>query len=247
MEELEMNKTFSQTKGNEIAIRMMRAAGIMIGGKLQNGAAKTFEETQMYQQYIVNCDTAGYGFGGDDIPERMLKSFIAATSVYLGKVKVSDPNVASALVLTDESGNFEFAGIVEYHENEENDGTDEPGNWSYVLTFNEDDLKALEAKKKVARYLYGDDAFKLVFDKVAYDIGGISFEHERYMYDACLLCVDTLIGVLDRETNDNETVEIECPGYFVASAAVESGEKVFAITPDGAMKKIIKDDVSLSA
>ena len=227
-------------------VMKQRGLNALIGVKSFN-ANLSFEESKTKEAFIVNASSKGYSFDDDSCAERIFKSFIAATSTYLSKVKVAKEDEAVALVLTDINGVFKFAGVVEYHENEENDGTDEPGNWSYVRTFNEDDLKALEAKKKVARYLYGDDAFKLVFDKVAYDIGGISFEHERYMYDACLLCVDTLIGVLDRETNDNETVEIECPGYFVASAAVESGEKVFAITPDGAMKKIIKDDVSLSA
>ena len=238
-----MNKTFSQTKGNEIAIRMMRAAGIMIGGKLQNGAAKTFEETQMYQQYIVNCDTNGYTFGGDDIPERMLKSFIAATSVYLGKVKVSDPNVAAALVLTDESGNFEFAGIVEYHENEEN--KDEPGNWSYVLTLNEEDLTDLENTKEVKKYLYGDDAFKVILDKVAYDIGGIEFQKDSFMYACCKILVETIVQVLDAEAVANDTVDIELKGYVTFSVSVEGDEKVYAVTPDGAMKKLIKDDAAL--
>lgn len=227
-------------------VMKQRGLNALIGVKSFN-ANLSFEESKTKEAFIVNASSKGYSFDDDSCAERIFKSFIAATSTYLSKVKVAKEDEAVALVLTDINGVFKFAGVVEYHENEQNDGTDEPGNWSYVLTFNEDDLKALEANKKVARYLYGDDAFKLVFDKVAYDIGGISFEHERYMYDACLLCVDTLIGVLDRETNDNETVEIECPGYFVASAAVESGEKVFAITPDGAMKKIIKDDVSLSA
>ena len=238
-----MNKTFSQTKGNEIAIRMMRAAGIMIGGKLQNGAAKTFEETQMYQQYIVNCDTNGYAFGGDDIPERMLKSFIAATSVYLGKVKVSDPNVAAALVLTDESGNFEFAGIVEYHENEEN--KDEPGNWSYVLTLNEEDLTDLENTKEVKKYLYGDDAFKVILDKVAYDIGGIEFQKDSFMYACCKILVETIVQVLDAEAVANDTVDIELKGYVTFSVSVEGDEKAYAVTPDGAMKKLIKDDAAL--
>jgi predicted proteasome-type protease len=113
------------------------------------------------------------------------------------------------------------------------------------MTFNEEDLNSLSSKKKVVKHLYGDDAFKLIFDKVAYDVGGVSFNHERYMYDACVICVDTLIGVLDRESNDTEQVDIELEGYFVASVSVENGEKVFAITPDGAMKKIIKSDVAL--
>ena len=243
MEELEMNKTFSQTKGNQIANDMMKAIGVIVGGKFQSGAGKSFEETQMYQQYIVNCDTNGYSFGGDDIPERMLKSFIAATSVYLGKVKVSDPNVAAALVLTDEAGNFEFAGIVEYHENEEN--KDEPGNWSYVLTLNEEDLTNLENTKEVKKYLYGDDAFKVILDKVAYDIGGIEFQKDTFMYACCKILIETIIQVLDSEAVANETVDIELKGYVTFSVAVEGDEKVYAVTPDGAMKKLIKDDAAL--
>lgn len=209
-----------------------------------NGEAnKTFEESQTKEAFIVNASSKGYSFDDDSCAERIYKSFIAATSTYLSKVKVAKEDEAVALVLTDINGLFKFAGIVEYHENETDD---EPGNWSYVLTFNEEDVNSVASKKKLTKFLYGDDSFKLVFDKVSYDIGGIAFEHERYMYDACLLCVDTLIGVLDRESNDTEQVDIVLEGYFVASAAVEAGEKVFAITPDGAMKKIIKSDVALS-
>ena len=207
---------------------------------------KTFEETQTKEAFIVNANSKGYTFDDDDCAERIFKSFIAATSTYLSKVKVAKEDEAVALVLTDINGVFKFAGIVEYHENEDKD-SEEPGNWSYVLTFNEEDLNSVEAKKQVKKYLYGDEAFKLVYDKVSYDIGGIQFEHERYMYDSCLLVVDTLIGVLDREIDENtESVDIEMSGYFVASAAVEAGEKVFAIVPDGSMKAIIKSDIALS-
>ena len=233
-----MNKLFSQTKASEIVMSMM---GIM--NKSEIGAAKSFEETQMSQQYIVNINSAGYAFGGDDIPERMFKSFIAATSVYLGKVKVSDPNVATALVLTDVSGNFMFAGIVQYHENEEN--KDEPGNWSYVLTLNEEDLTDLENTKEVKKYLYGDSAFITILDKVAYDVGGIEFQKDSYMYSCIEILIDTLVQVLDAEAVANDTVDIELKGYATFSVSVENDEKVFAVTPDGAMKALIKDDSAL--
>lgn len=211
------------------------------------GVNKTFEETQVKESFIVNASSKGYTFGDDDCAERIFKSFIAATSTYLGKVKVASEEEAVALVLTDINGLFKFAGIVEFHENAQAaEGSDEPGNWSYVLTFNEEDVNSIASKKALTKYLYGDDAFKLVFDKVSYDVGGIQFEHERYMYDACLLVVDTLIGVLDREANDADTVEIEMPGYFTAGVEIDGGEKVFAITPDGAMKAIIKSDIALN-
>lgn len=237
-----MIKTIKETNLRGLVIPGVKKMDIQ---HVTNGVSnKTFEETQTKEAFIVNASSKGYSFDDDSCAERVYKSFIAATSTYLSKVKIAKEDEAVALVLTDINGVFKFAGIVEYHENE-TDG-DEPGNWSYVLTFNEEDVNSVASKKKLTKFLYGDDSFKLVFDKVGYDIGGIQFEHERYMYDACLLCVDSLIGVLDREANDADQVDIVLDGYFVASVAVEGGEKVFAITPDGAMKKIIKSDVALS-
>lgn len=207
------------------------------------GAAKTYEETEMHQAFIVNANSVGYTFGDDDRPERIVKSFFASTAAYLSKVKVTNVDEAVALCLTDLSGNFKFAAIVEYHENKDN--PDEPGNWSFVMTFYQDEVESLEKKKTVKKLLYSSDAFKQVFDKVGYDIGGIVFQHETYMYDACMLVIDTLIQVLDREAKDGEIVDIEMPGYFMASVSVENGEKVFAITPDGHLKTVIKDDTAL--
>lgn len=207
------------------------------------GAGKTYEETEMHQAFVVNANSAGYTFGDDDRPERIVKAFFAASAAYLSKVKVSKADEAVALILTDIAGNFKFAGIVEYHENKDN--PDEPGNWSYVMTFDQNTIESIEKTKSLKKLLYSSDAFKAVFDKVAYDIAGIQFQHQTYMFDACLLVVDTLLQVLDREAKEDEIVDIELPGYFTASVSVEDGEKVFAITPDGHMKQIIKDDTAL--
>ena len=222
---------------------MYKEVAYVIGLFEKVGAGKTYEETEMHQAFVVNANSAGYTFGDDDRPERIVKAFFASSAAYLSKVKVSKADEAVALVLTDVSGNFKFAGIVEYHENKEN--PDEPGNWSYVMTFDSKTLDTLEKSKNVKKLLYSSDAFKAVFDKVAYDVAAIQFQHQTYMYDACLLVVDTLLQVLDREAKDGEIVDIELPGYFTASVSVEDGEKVFAITPDGHMKQIIKDDTAL--
>lgn len=222
---------------------MYKNVAYSIGLFSNEGAAKTYEETEMHQAFVVNANSVGYTFGDDDRPERIVKAFFAASAAYLSKVKVSKADEAVALVLTDIAGNFKFAGIVEYHENEEN--PDEPGNWSYVMTFEEKTLETIEKSKSLKKLLYSSDAFKAVFDKVAYDVAAIQFQHQTYMYDACLLVVDTLLQVLDREAKDGEIVDIELPGYFTASVSVEDGEKVFAVTPDGHMKQIIKDDTAL--
>lgn len=208
-----------------------------------SGANKALEETEMHQAFVVNANTLGYVFGDDDRPERITKAFFASTSAYLSKVKVAKSDEAVALVLTDVAGNFKFASIVEYHENKDN--PDEPGNWSYVMTFDPKTLDNIEKNKTLKKLLYSSDAFKAVFDKVAYDVAAIQFQHQTYMFDACLLVIDTLLQVLDREAKEDEIVDIELPGYFTASVSVENGEKVFAITPDGHMKQIIKDDTAL--
>jgi len=207
------------------------------------GAAKTYEETEMHQAFVVNSNSIGFAFGDDDRPERIVKSFFTATAAYLSKVKVSKADEAVAIVLVDTSGNFKFAGIVEYHENKDN--PDEPGNWSFTMTFDSKTLDTLEKSKSLKKYLYSSDAFKAIFDKVSYDVASIQFQHTQYMFDACGLVIDTLLQVLDREAKEDEVVDIELPGYFVASVSVEDGEKVFAITPDGHLKQVVKDDTAL--
>lgn len=212
---------------------------------------KKLEETEYHQAFVVNGNSIGYTFNSgagagkdvDDRPERLIKTFFAAIAAALSRIKVTDVDKATALVLKDPAGVFKFAGIVEYHQNTDN--PDEPGNWSFSMTFNEDDITALEKKKVVNKVLCADQMFIQTFDNVAYDIASIRMESSKYIIDACYIVVDTLLQILDREAKANEVVDIEFPGFFVASVAVENDEKIFAITPEGHMKAIIKDDSAL--
>lgn len=202
-------------------------------------AMKAFDDTEYHNAFVINANSYGYIFGNDDDrPERLVKAFFAATAAYLSLLKVSKVDEAVAFVLTDVAGVFKFGAIVEYHENE---NASEPGNWSFVMTFNENDISSLEKKKKVKKLIF-DERFKEVFNRISYDIAGIEFYSESYMHDACILIIDTLLQILDREANSIGVVDIEMPGYFTASVAVEEDCKVFAITPDGQLKAVIKDD-----
>ena len=207
-------------------------------------AAKSYEQTELHQALVVNADSIGFTFDNtDDRPERIIKAFFAAIATYLSKRKESKADEAVAFVLQDISGNFKFGAFVEYHINETN--PDEPGNWSYTTTFNEADLQDLEKRKTVKKYLAGDDMFRQVFDKVSYDVGGFVFERETYIYDACNIIIDSILQTLDHEAIEGQVVDIEMNGYFTASVAIENGEKIFSITPDGHMKALIKSDVAL--
>jgi hypothetical protein len=205
-------------------------------------ANKSFEETQIRQALIINADSIGYDVS-EDRPERLIKVFMAAVSSYLSKRKIAKADEAVALVIQDTSGIFKFAAIVEYIPNLEN--PDEPGNWAYTMTFYEEDLKDLEARKTVKKLLAGDEAFKSIMFKAGYDVGGFQFKKEVFMYDASILVTDTILQILDREAIDGQVVDLEMPGYFKASVQVENGEKVFSIVPDGHMKALIKSDIDL--
>lgn len=207
------------------------------------GAEKNLGDTEMHQAFVVNANSLGYTFGDDDRPERVTMGFFATVSAFLSSVKVKKVDEAVALILQDVSGNFKFAGIVEYHDNEEN--PEEPGNWSYVMTFDSKTIDNLEKNKIVKKYLCSSTEFASMLDKVSYDIAGISYVHGSYMLDACLVTIDTLLQILDREATPDQIVDIELPGYFVASVSIENDVKIFAITPDGHMKQIIKDDSAL--
>ena len=207
-------------------------------------ANKDISETSLHQTFIVNAAAQGYTFASDDdYPERIIKTFFSSVAVYLGKKKVSKEDEATALVLQDISGNFKFMACVEYHLNETN--PEEPGNWSLMFSFNEDDLHELEKIKAVKIYLFGDEAFKSIMDKVSRDIGGFEYGRETFMYDSCLIVVDTLLQVMDFEAKAGEVVDIEFPAFFTISVAVENGEKVISITPDSYLKGFVKEDIKL--
>jgi hypothetical protein len=143
------------------------------------------------------------------------------------------------------SGAFQFGSVVEYHYNKDN--PDEPGNWTYIQTFDQDDIEEIEKERTVKKYLYSAEDFKVIFDKVSYDVSGIQFQHSDYMYTCCLLIINTLKQIMDREAKDKEVVEIELKGYFKLAIGIENGIKVFSITPADHMKEIIKNDIALES
>lgn len=209
-------------------------------------ANKSYEDTNMHTTIVTNADSLGFVFDReDDRPERTMKTFFAAVTTYLSKKKIAKPDEAVAFELQDIAGNFMFGAAVEYFINEAN--PDEPGNWNYTMTLNEDEMEDLKQRKNVKTFLAGDEAFKSIMDKMARDIGGFQFERDTYIYDACIIVVESIIDVLRAEAKEGETVDVEMPGYFTGSVAIENGDVVCSLTPDGHMKTIIKEDVMLDA
>lgn len=163
------------------------------------------------------------------------KTLFRATSEYLGIIKSKERPVA--LVIEDLKGNLKMAGVVTYHKNE--DQEDMPGNWSYEFILDKEEFEEREITSVVK---YVDSSFQRVLSDVARTNG---FEFKKVEL-ACTLveeAITVLLNWLDvncKESGEVETVELE--GYFEASVALENGEKVKSIVPDGEMKTLVKGD-----
>lgn len=237
------NNVFGRTMKSNMRWPALSAGISVIRDAFSMQANKNARETEMRQAFVVNADTAGFSFGDDDRPERVIKAFFITTAVFLSKAKIAKIDQAVALILTDVAGVFKFGAVVEYHENQDN--PDEPGNWSLTFTFYEDDIADIEKAKAVQKLLYSSTEFNTLFNKIAYDVVSINFEHSSYLYDACLLVVETVRQVMEREARTDGQVDVEFDECFIASVAVEGDVPVIGIVPDGKLKEIIKDDSAL--
>lgn len=172
---------------------------------------------------------------GADIIGDSLKLPVHAISKYLGLKKNRDDANGTSLVVRDEKGNFIVAGLVKYHQPEQED---QAGNWSYEFTFDENKIK--EARQ----YNITDSAFMEVLQNVAAN-HSLFIEDMQFAFDVVLSFFISLKNVLEQNVTPTEECEIDCDGFFVAVASVEDDEVVYSIIPSGEMKRLIKDDSSL--
>ena len=166
---------------------------------------------------------------------KMYEVLFTSMADFLRLVRANSNKVA--LAIYDPQENLILAGIVETHEN--TDEAEMPGNLSFVITTDAEDLT--DAKV----YTISDQNFLKVAVSTATYLHGIVFSQQAYVIDLFTVAASILLNWLDTNASEKEEKTVELDGYFVASVAVESGEKVFSIVPHGAMKRLIKDDTSL--
>lgn len=165
----------------------------------------------------------------------IIQTTIAATSDYLSQVKSKDEK--TALVFEDIKGNMIAAGIVEYVEGE--DGN--PGSWAYYYSFDEKDI---EDAKKFSIYSSGP---KQIYTNRAFDDYRMKFTSPDFIAQLVTIFMEVFVDFLDQNANENNKFSVEHEGFFVATVEVVDGEKVMNLIPDGAMKRLIKDDDLASA
>lgn len=179
------------------------------------------------------------GILDDQSAMRMFKTIMMGPTRYLALVKTTKNPVA--LTIEDEEGNFNCAAVVEYNEAAENED-DVTGNWNYYWTFVKEDIP----ENAVCYDIKDTQTHKTLIDSAWQDTSAI-FDDTNGLIFTYTIGMGTLRDYLLENAEESEEYEMVYPGVFKAMAAVEDGEKVISITPDGLIKKWIKDDAALVA
>ena len=142
-----------------------------------------------------------------------------------------------AMVFRKANGDFIAASFVEYFENED---PNLPGNYSMAWTFYEEDIPANATildftNKSVFQYYIG----------VAGSKYGMDFDRESSIVILATTILEESKKWLDENVKETDITEVEIPGVCLLRAAVENGEKTFAIDAMGEIKALVKNDASI--
>lgn len=197
---------------------------------------KNLKETSIAATYIAAIKQEGWIIGPDEI-ETPYCTIFRAIAEFLAVKK----NKETAVALTVKDIREETLAIakVECHLPE---GEDQAPNWSFEMSFNESDIDLTNTKV----YSSNDLSFFEVLNKVSKNLYNLTYIDVVAANNLVTIAFKVLKKWLDENASADAPVSIGIEGYFEATVAVEGGEKVFSLVPDGATKTLIKDDSELA-
>lgn len=205
---------------------------------------------ELIDAFIKNChESVGWELVEDQQKtcSRGFYLLFGSITEFLGKVKDTTKRVG--IVVEDEKGVFQFGAYVDYNKVGEDD---EAGSWSYVFTFDPNELT--DAKT----YRTSNDEFKQIAVYVAVKSYGYAFIYDEGSNDeasennqkkeivfSIIAAAAKAVRIWVEENSisvDPRSTEIEGMVIIEAALSDDGNEKVFSITPSGALKNAIKDD-----
>lgn len=146
----------------------------------------------------------------------------------------------------DFKGNFIMGAVETYHapdESAEEEGEESKGSWSLEFTFNESDLSEVNAAQIFDSM---NNEFIQVFERQLWEINKGRFCGDELKHIMLNQSLETLYRFMDKNTRDDGSeFSIGLDGYFIATSAIEDGEKIISIVPGSIAKQCIKDDAVL--
>lgn len=189
-------------------------------------------ESTLVENFIVEAKAIGTLLEPTDVL-RVVETIVAGTTDFLSLVKTKEE--ATALTFDNVKGEMVMAAVVEYNENADGEGQ---GNWNYYFTF---DAKDLEGKK---RYSISSTQVHTVIAKRGYELCRIRFASPNLITEYSVIFATLIREFLETNAKDGAEFTVEHEGYFMAASQVEDGVVEKTLLPDGAMKRLIKDDAA---
>lgn len=166
---------------------------------------------------------------------KVIKVLFYGGTKLLGSVKSVD--TPKALTFRKADGTFICGAKVSFKKNPDNPDDISSGSWSYIWTFDEDDIR---------------DATEIIVDTKMtvmefFKAAGRTLFHMNFPDDSVANSIfNTIFELLGRYLDDNasadEVFTLTMPGIMEASSEVKDGKIIKTIVPDGEIKILIKDD-----
>ena len=183
---------------------------------------------RLFEEFMYNVSETHF--------DKIANVLFCGTAGVLNGLKAGSKKSA-AMVFRKANKDFIAAAIVEFFQNSD---PNLPGNYSMTWTFYEDDIPTDSTiidfdNKIVFQYYIG----------VAGSKYGMDFTNESSIIILMTTTLEEAKKWLDENVKESDVIEVEIPSVCLLRAAVENGEKVFAIEPVGEIKALIKNDASI--
>lgn len=191
--------------------------------------AVKFNETKIPE--MVASEMMKYnGILGTSHVSKVVEVMVMGVSKLLGEFK--DMSTPVGVVFKKTDGSFVAGAKVQFIPAQ--DGSTTGGNWSYIWSYNEDDIKDAKIIEIDAKSFY---VFNSVSKKYHFRFPEMSL---GIMLFTSIL--SNILAWLKDNYKENEIQAVELPGVLYSSVEVVDGELVYFIEPKGEAKVIIKDD-----
>lgn len=159
------------------------------------------------------------------------ESVVITMGDFLGSIK--DKEKITAVTINNTKNELELGAFVKYFAGE--DGT--KGHWNLVFTFNPEDITS-----DMRNISFNSGNLDTMLHHVAGSIYGLCFHSTASLHQSIIEFAQCIRKFLDANASETEKVELELPGFFTASVAIENGEKVFGFEAAEEIAQKVKND-----
>ena len=169
---------------------------------------------------------------GSNHTDKIATVIFESVSNCLHDVKVKE--YATAFLFEDLAGDLIACAVIQFHENQDKN---EPGNWSYIWSFDREDIPDGSRTIKIT-----DTQAQTYFASVAGSRYKMGFETAASLVETANYFLKVVNRYLEDNVTKDKEVAIELDGVFEARAAYDNGDLVKSIIPIGEIKAIAKGD-----